>query len=503
MSLSLFLLSLLTIFNPLHALPPPRGFSINCGSSNQSTVGGVEWITDDGFTTAGNKSTLRTTPGLMPVLSTLRYFPDTFARKYCFVIPVAKGAKYLVRTTYFYGAFDGGDGPPVFDQIVGGTRWSEVNTTENFSKGLTSYYEIVVRALGKTMSVCLARNSRTTSSPFISALELEYLEDSMYNSTDFDAYALSTIARHQFGHEGRIVSYPDDLFNRYWEPFMDNANPIVESHSNVSSDDFWNLPPTMAFQKGLTTSRGKSLNLNWPAMPLPLANYYIALYFQDNRTPSPYSWRVFDVSVNGNKFYTALNVSTVGVVVYGMNWPLSGQTQITLTPKEGSPVGPVINAGEVFQIVPIHGRTRTRDVIAMEELVRSLKNPPSDWSGDPCLPRENSWTGVQCSEGKLIRVISLNLTNYGLSGSLDDNIRNLTAINHIWLGGNKLTGPIPDMRSLNGLVSLHLENNQFEGRIPESLGDLENLREVFLQNNHLQGPVPQNLKNRSGIDIRI
>ena len=48
--------------------------------------------------------------------------------------------------------------------------------------------------------------------------------------------------------------------------------------------------------------------------------------------PSPYSWRVFDVSVNEEVFYTVLNVSTAGVMVYGANRPLSGQTTIKLTP---------------------------------------------------------------------------------------------------------------------------------------------------------------------------
>ena len=46
-------------------------------------------------------------------------------------------------------------------------------------------------------------------------------------------------------------------------------------------------------------------------------------------------------------------------------------------------------------------------VIAMEDLARSLSNRPADWSGDPCLPRQNSWTGVTCSEGKSPRVMSL------------------------------------------------------------------------------------------------
>lgn len=43
----------------------------------------------------------------------------------------------------------------------------------------------------------------------------------------------------------------------------------------------------------------------------------------------------------------------------------------------------------------------------MEDLARSIQNPPADWNGDPCLPKGNSWTGVTCSNGFLARVITL------------------------------------------------------------------------------------------------
>jgi hypothetical protein len=87
----------------------------------------------------------------------------------------------------------------------------------------------------------------------------------------------------------------------------------------------------------------------------------VALYFQDNRTPSPWSWRIQDISINGKEFYKGLNVSTDGVMIYATQLQLSGQTQIALTPDANSPVGPVLNAGEMLQIMPLSSRTATRD----------------------------------------------------------------------------------------------------------------------------------------------
>lgn len=492
------------LVNAVDPPPPPRGYNIQCGSTEKVTINGIEWIPDDGFISVGNTSKINK-PGIAPVLSSVRYFPDKSAKKYCYNIPVTRGGKYLIRTTYFYGGFDGGKEPPIFDQIVGGTKWSVVNTTASYANGRSSYYEIIMVSRGKTLPVCLARNAQTNpdSSPFISTLEVEFLEDSMYNPTNFTEYALATVARHQFGYDGELISYPDDAYNRYWEPYKDENYPIVESHSNISSFDFWNIPPNKAFQNALTTSRGKELIIQWPNMTLPAANYYIVLYFQDNRTPSPFSWRVFDVLVNGENYYKGLNVTTDGVMVYGVNRPLSGQVSIRLIPDPSSKVGPVINAGELFQVVALRGKTAVRDVIAMEDLARSLQNIPADWNGDPCLPREYSWTGVTCSDGKNARVISLNLTNYGLSGTLPKTINNLSALSNLALNGNKLTGPIPDMGSLKSLVILHLQDNQLTGSIPSSLGQIENLKELSLQNNKLSGPVPDSLKNKKGLKLTI
>ncbi|XP_006660701.1 probable LRR receptor-like serine/threonine-protein kinase At1g67720 [Oryza brachyantha] len=477
------------------------GCQISCGATSEKVVGDVTWVPDAGrFVGVGNATDLKS-PGVLPVLSSLRYFPDTSARKYCYVVPAERKRKYLVRTTYFYGGFDGGGAPPVFDQIIDGTRWSEVDTAGDYARGLATYYEAVVLAAGKEVSVCLARNAATKSSPFISALEVSPLEDSVYNSTDFESYALSTIARHSFGHDGSAaVSYPPgDRLNRFWEAHSDGM-PVVESQASVSPAAFWNKPPEEVFRRGVTAAgRGESLELQWPPAPLPAASYYLALYFQDSRAPGPLSWRVFDVAVNGQTFFAGLNVSTAGSMLYGDRWPLSGRTKITLTPAPGSPVGPVINAAELMMVVPLGGRTHPRDVIGMEALARGFDSTPPDWAGDPCLPQGNSWTGVTCTQGPLARVVALNLTNFSVGGSISDGIANLTAVSSIWLVGNNLTGAIPDMSLLHHLVSLHLENNRLTGVIPPSLGNLPRLRELFVQNNTLQGMIPSNLKNRTDI----
>ncbi|GMN58034.1 hypothetical protein TIFTF001_027136 [Ficus carica] len=72
-------------------------------------------------------------PVVAPYLSTVRSFPNDLGHKFYYVARVYRGAKYMVRTTYFYGRFDDRDSPPVFDQIVDGTLWRAINTTSDYA----------------------------------------------------------------------------------------------------------------------------------------------------------------------------------------------------------------------------------------------------------------------------------------------------------------------------------------------------------------------------------
>ncbi|KAE8724960.1 hypothetical protein F3Y22_tig00009055pilonHSYRG00004 [Hibiscus syriacus] len=490
----------------------PKGYLIDCGAIGSSVIDGRVWLPDDRFVSAGTAKNL-TVPDLVPTLSTVRSFPlrNNVRRKFCYVARVYRGAKYLIRSTYYYGGVNGLDfpSPPVFDQIVDGTFWSVVNTTEDYSKGLSSYYEGVFEAKGSTMSVCIASNTYTVSDPFISSLEMLILGDSLYNTTNFGSHALRLVARHSFGHNGSIIG----------------CFRVLE------------YPPSKVFERALSTARSESLELRWPPFSLPNSTYYIALYFADN-SDSPARSRAFDIHINDIRYYNNLIVSSEGAAVFATRWPLRGPTKITLSPAANSNASPLINAGEIFDVLRLGGRTHTRDVIALEGLKNSLRNAPLDWSGDPCLPRDYSWTGVRCSEGGRIRLISLNLTGMGLLGSLSPSIANLTALSSIWFGNNSLSGVIPDLSSLKLLETLHLEDNQLTGEIPASLGDIESLRDMhvafkctspsilfqwlappktcfdplfltrlfsscrFLQNNNLTGRIPDTLVGRPRLKVR-
>ncbi|KMS96231.1 hypothetical protein BVRB_000870 [Beta vulgaris subsp. vulgaris] len=499
MSSLFFLFFSLLSFLPSTLSQIPRSFYINCGASSQIEFNGHQWQPDSSFVSVG---TNRTVPSsrVLPILSTVRSFPQqrNTHRKFCYQIgPVIISARYLVRTTYFYGGVNGFEHrkPPVFDQIVDGTLWGLVNTTEDYAHNMSTYYEGVFQAVGKTMSICLGVNQLTDSDPFISAIEMLMLGDSVYNSTDFGKFALSLISRNNFGHTGSTIRSPNDRFDRFWEPF--GPHQAATQVPNVSISGFWNLPPVEIFETHLIVNAGP-MELQWPAGPLPNSTYYIALYFADDQVSS--SGQTFDISINHVPYIRDMNVTSSGVAAFATQWPLSGLTRIRFTPTAGSNSSTLINGGEIFNVLALGKRTLVRDVIVLERIKRSFLNPPEDWSGDPCFPAGYSWTGITCSNGTRVRIISINLTNMGLSGSLSPDIANLTALNTIVLRNNSLSGLIPSTLSrLNHLEILGLENNHFNGTIPPSLGEIRSLRELHLENNNLSGTVPRSLLQKPGL----
>nr|CAD1826664.1 unnamed protein product [Ananas comosus var. bracteatus] len=135
------------------------------------------------------------------------------------------------------------------------------------------------------------------------------------------------------------------------------------------------------------------------------------------------------------------------------------------------------------------------EVQALMGIKASLKDPHGamkNWdqdSVDPC-----SWTMVTCSPANL--VVSLEIANANLSGSLSPSIGNLTNLETLFLENNNISGQIPqEIGRLRKLKTLDLSNNHLTGEIPLSLGQLESLQYLRLNNNSLSGAFPFSSSN--------
>ncbi|XWS28514.1 hypothetical protein CRYUN_Cryun25bG0076200 [Craigia yunnanensis] len=78
----------------------------------------------------------------------------------------------------------------------------------------------------------------------------------------------------------------------------------------------------------------------------------------------------------------------------------------------------------------------------------------------------------------------------GMTGPIDV-VAQMVSLTQLWLHGNQFTGTIPEnIGNLTSLKDLNLNRNQLIGLIPESLANME-LDNLVLNNNQLMGPIPK------------
>ncbi|KAL9316561.1 hypothetical protein ACSQ67_017562 [Phaseolus vulgaris] len=118
-----------------------------------------------------------------------------------------------------------------------------------------------------------------------------------------------------------------------------------------------------------------------------------------------------------------------------------------------------------------------------ESVVTDPQGALSSWSGengdviDPC-----SWFGVECSHGN---VVTLNLKDLCLEGTLAPEVGMLTHIKSIILRNNSFFGEIPaEILYLQELEVLDLGHNYFSGSLPFDHGNMPSLTTLLLDNNY-------------------
>ncbi|KHN46130.1 Putative LRR receptor-like serine/threonine-protein kinase [Glycine soja] len=117
-----------------------------------------------------------------------------------------------------------------------------------------------------------------------------------------------------------------------------------------------------------------------------------------------------------------------------------------------------------------------------ERVVSDPQGALSSWSGedgdiDPC-----SWFGVECFHGY---VVTLNLKDLCLEGTLAPEIGKLTHIKSIILRNNSFFGEIPkEILHLEKLEVLDLGYNNFSGLLPFDHGSMPSLTTLLLDNNY-------------------
>ncbi|WP_346861033.1 leucine-rich repeat protein [uncultured Draconibacterium sp.] len=138
------------------------------------------------------------------------------------------------------------------------------------------------------------------------------------------------------------------------------------------------------------------------------------------------------------------------------------------------------------------------DSLALVALYNASDGPNwtnnTNWLTSPL----DTWYGVGIANG---RVVSLDLNNNNLVGTLPSRIGKLTAMESFVVWGNGLTGELPaEIGDMINLVTLDLGVNQFFGELPSSFGNLSRLETLFLgSGSQLTGSIPSSLGQLSNL----
>ncbi|KAK0575138.1 hypothetical protein LWI29_034489 [Acer saccharum] len=410
--------------------------------------------------------------------------------------------RYIVRATFQYGNLGSDqDTYPKFQLYLDATQWSTVSVLD----GLRVYVkEMIIRAPSNSIDVCIC--CATTGSPFISTLELRPLNLSMY-ATDFeDNFFLKVAARINFGAPSKDdIRYPDDPYDRIWESDLDKRQNFLvgEAPGTVRISTLKNVdirtreyPPVKVMQTAVVGTQGiLSYRLNLEDFPANARAYAYFAEIQDlganesrkfklQQPYNPdYSNAVVNIAENANGSFTLYEPSYMNVT---FDFVLS----FRFVKTRDSTQGPLLSAIEISKYQKIAAKTERQDVTVLEALC--FMSDGSGWTnegGDPCIPV--NWEWVTCSSSTPPRITKIALSGKNIKGEIPSELKNMDALTELWLDGNSLTGPLPDMSNLINLKIVHLENNNLTGSLPSYLGSLSNLQELHIENNSFSGEIPE------------
>ncbi|EXB24690.1 putative LRR receptor-like serine/threonine-protein kinase [Morus notabilis] len=441
--------------------------SIDCGSPSnfnyEDTDTGITYSPDGAFIETGinrNISSEYAYPNNLNLplpLSDLRTFPQ--GNKNCYTLKPAdgNGTKNLIRAFFLYANYDGENKPPEFDLYLDVNLWYTVKFS-NVSEIVTT--EIISMALKDTIHICLVDKGLGT--PFISALELRPLNNSVYD-TEFGIDAsLVLFERLDIGKTNGTGRYEDDVYDRIWSPYISTTwDPISTSSAVNNYENGYRVPSEVIKTGAKPQTTDGSLELKWNTTDSS-SRFYVYMHFAEVEELGRNQSRKFNVTWNGTPLFGPLSPRYLYATSVSNSRALVGKDhQISIRKTEDSTHPPILNAVEIYMAKQKNeSQTYSDDTDAIEN-VKTTYGIVKNWAGDPCGPKNFSWEGVKCSHNSSLRIISLDLSNNNLTGPIPEFLEDLKSLKLLSLKGNQLSGVVPNAlleRSEDGSLLLSVDS---------------------------------------------
>ncbi|KAF7814203.1 putative LRR receptor-like serine/threonine-protein kinase [Senna tora] len=461
----------------------PGFISIDCGVDKDylDEDTNIWYETDTNFVKTGTNSEVHPQVNLDDdfggLLNTLRSFPQGNRNCYTLKPKQGKNINYLIRAYFSYGNYDGKNQSPIFNLYVGVNFWDRISFEDNSGYFVT---EIIHTPTTDTIHVCLVKGIRGI--PFISALELRPLNNSVYQTSSPSQSLLFLKERADVGSTSSGSTphsrYKDDIYDRLWFKDDDVKDWKLFNKSEdidpANSTDSYKLPAQVEKSAATTMNLSNPLyydyNSNWSNLEKP-SKYYVYFHFVEIEQLGPGKKRIMNISVNDKDILSqplVLEYLKPITIIHQNVTRGNVRFNISATPESDAP--PILNSFEIYKLIsPLSSPTDQKDVDAILN-IKSTYMSKLDWQGDPCLPNP-AWEELerkQIERGHTYFILTpyririlVNLSNNHLSGSIPEFLADLPKLKVLNLSSNKLTGSIPQAlkRKSDTTLQLSLDDN--------------------------------------------
>eukprot|EP00258_Populus_trichocarpa_P030917 XP_024446936.1 LRR receptor-like serine/threonine-protein kinase IOS1 isoform X8 [Populus trichocarpa] len=323
-----------------------------------------------------------------------------------------------------------------------------------------TYYEIIHYSVTDTIYVCLVNTG--SGVPFINGLDLRFMNDSPYRT--MNRLLLPWVQADLGGHQTQSsTSYNDDVYDRIWRldvNLNDSVSISTETNIDIQGSDNPCRLPVEVLRTAVQPRNGlNSLSYNYTRYT-ENSEFHVFFHFAEIEQIAPGEIREFTITLNGLN-YGLFTLEYLKPLTIGP-YKLQDQVRFSIDATLRSDLPPILNAFEIFKLWPLpDSPTNQTDVDAIMAIKKAYKIDRVDWQGDPCLPF-TTWSGLQCNNDNPPRIISLDLSNNELTGTVPEAFAQLPDLTILYLSGNKLTGAVPHSlkeKSNSGQLQLSLDGN--------------------------------------------
>ncbi|XP_024003673.1 probable leucine-rich repeat receptor-like protein kinase At2g28990 isoform X1 [Eutrema salsugineum] len=473
------LLAMIASFAVIVGAQTQEGFiSLDCGlpideSPYNNSFNGLTFTSDSNFIETGKIAKVeKDARRFSRQYLTMRYFPE--GKRNCYSLDVKRGTNYDIVVSFVYGNYDGLNLEPNFDIYLGPNKWARIDL-EGRLNGTRE--EIIHKAKSNSLDICLVKIGATV--PLISAIEIRPLRNDTYVT---QSGSLRLSFREYYSNSDEQIRYADDVYDRVWYPYLDPSYRQITTSLNINNSETYKVPKTVLMSAATPRNASEPLLITWTPRPSN-AEVYLYMHFAEIQALKANETREFNVILRGNfnhsgfKIPKYLELSTLYTDTPVQCDSEGCNLQLVKTPNSTLP--PLINAMEAYTVIdfPQVGSSLS-DVATIKNIKSTYRLSKISWQGDPCLPQDFSWENLRCSYVDVStppRIISLNLSESGLTGSIAPIFQNLTQLQELDLSNNSLTGPIPTfLASMKSLSLINLSGNNLNGSVPQALLDRRN-----------------------------